>query len=264
MRTSDKEKSSMILAIDIGNTNVEIGCIDEKGISFNENVCTDLRKTELEYAITIKSICDIYGILPENIEGTIISSVVPPLTNIMAEAVHKITGKNPMIVGPGIKTGLNILLDNPRDMGADLVADAVAGINEYGFPLIIIDLGTAIAMGVIDKKGNYAGGSVMAGIGASLDSLVNGTAQLPNIGLEAPERTIGKNTVDCMKSGIMYGHAAMIDGMLVRIEKELGYPAKVVATGGMAKTIIPICSHDIIIDEELLIKGLYKIYNKNI
>lgn len=188
---------------------------------------------------------------------------MPSLTKVLAEAVTKIIGKTPYIVGPGLKTGLNIHMDNPRQVGSDLIVDAVAGIAEYGAPLIVIDMGTATTMSVVDKNKNYIGGVIMPGLRLSVEALASGAAQLFNVGLEAPKQVIGKNTSDCMKSGIVMGNAACIDGMIDRFEEELGYPVKVVATGGMSKVVIPLCKHDIVVDDSLLLKGLNVIYQKN-
>lgn len=253
----------MILAIDMGNTNIVVGCIKNGQIMFVERLCTDLSETELEYAIGIKTVLELYNIRVEEIEGAIISSVVPPLTDIIRSAIRKIVGKEAMVVGPGVKTGLNILMDNPKTMGADLIVDSVAGIHEYGAPLIIIDMGTATTVSVIDSDKNYIGGMIIPGLKVSLESLVNRTSQLPRIGLEAPAKSIGKNTIDCMKSGILFGNASMLDGLVDRIREEIGCNATVVATGGLAKTVIPLCKHDIIVDDGLLLKGLYLIYKKN-
>lgn len=253
----------MILAIDMGNTNIVVGCIKNGQILFVERLCTNLSETELEYAIGIKTVLELYNIKVDEIDGAIISSVVPPLTDIIRAAIRKIIGKESMVVGPGLKTGLNILMDNPKTMGADLIVDSVAGIHEYGAPLIIIDMGTATTVSVIDDDKNYIGGMIIPGLKVSLESLVNRTSQLPRIGLDAPAKTIGKNTIDCMKSGILFGNASMLDGLVDRIREELGCNATVVATGGLAKTVIPLCKHDIIVDDELLLKGLYLIYKKN-
>lgn len=253
----------MILAIDMGNTNIVVGCIKNGQIMFVERLCTDLSETELEYAIGIKTVLELYNIRVEEIEGAIISSVVPPLTDIIRTAIRKIVGKEAMVVGPGVKTGLNILMDNPKAMGADLIVDSVAGIHEYGAPLIIIDMGTATTVSVIDSDKNYIGGMIIPGLKVSLESLVNRTSQLPRIGLEAPAKTIGKNTIDCMKSGILFGNASMLDGLVDRIREEIGCNAAVVATGGLAKTVVPLCKHDITVDDGLLLKGLYLIYKKN-
>jgi type III pantothenate kinase len=254
----------MILAIDMGNTNIVFGCVDDDQIYFEERLSTDLSKTELEYAVGFKTVLEINNIDSKNIKGAIISSVVPPLTNVIKNAVEKIINITPLTVGPGLKTGLNILMDNPKQLGSDLVVDAVAAIKEYGEPLIVVDIGTATTISVIDQKKNYIGGVIMPGLKVSLDSLVSRTSQLPRISLEAPKHTIGKNTVDCMKSGIIYGYASCIDGMICRMEEELGYSATIVATGGLAKVIIPQCKKDIILDNELLLKGLKIIYDKNV
>lgn len=253
----------MILAIDMGNTNIVIGCIDDEKIYFEERLSTEKTKTALEYAMGFKTVLELYDISVEEIEGAIISSVVPSLTKVLADAVIKIIGKAPFIVGPGLKTGLNIHMDNPRQVGSDLIVDAVAGIAEYGAPLIVIDMGTATTMSVVDKHKNYIGGVIMPGLRLSVEALASGAAQLFNVGLEAPKQVIGKNTSDCMKSGIVMGNAACIDGMIDRFEEELGYPVKVVATGGMAKVVIPLCKHDIVVDDSLLLKGLNVIYQKN-
>lgn len=253
----------MILAIDIGNTNIVLGCIDGDKCLFVERLSTVRTKTELEYAIDIKNVLDIYHIHRSDIEGGIVSSVVPQITNIVKLAVEKILKKEVLVVGAGIKTGLNIRMDNPAQLGSDLVVNAVAGIAEYPVPLLILDLGTANTVSVIDKNKNYIGGMIYPGIGVSLDSLTAHASQLGGIGIEAPEHIIGKNTVECMKSGIIYSSAAAIDGIIDRLQEELEGEATVVATGGLAKKIVPYCKREIILDDDLLLKGLAVIYRKN-
>lgn len=253
----------MILAIDIGNTNIVIGCIRDEDILFVERLSTDSTKTVLEYAISFKNVLEMYRLDPADIHGSIISSVVPPVTNIVRDAAKKITGQDVIIIGPGVKTGINILMDNPAQLGSDLVANAVAGIAEYKAPLVIIDIGTATTISVVDKKQNYIGGMILPGIRVSSDSLTSRTSQLPRISVEAPKKLIGTNTIDCMKSGLIYGNASCIDGMIRRIEEELGEKATVIATGGLAGCIIPHCLEDIVIDDALLLKGLKLIYQKN-
>ena len=256
----------MILAIDMGNTNIVIGCVDEEKVLFEERLATDLSKTELEYVVIFKTVLELYGIEKEKVTGAIISSVVPQLVNIIKSAVYKLIKVEPMVVGPGVKTGLNILMDEPRRVGSDLIVDAVAAINNYGTPLIVIDMGTATTMSVIDRKGNYIGGVIMPGIKVSVDSLVSRTAQLQRISLDAPDKVIGKNTINCMKSGVIYGNASCIDGMIDRLAEEMGEglsDIKVVATGGLARVILLQCRHNIIQDDELLLKGLKIIYDKN-
>ena len=228
-----------------------------------ERVSTDLSKTELEYVVEFKTLFDLYNISMEEITGSIISSVVPPLNNILKSALGKMFHKEPLLVGPGVKTGLNILMDNPGQLGSDLVVNAVAGLQYYGAPIIMIDMGTATTISVVDDKKNYIGGMILPGVKVSLDSLVNRTSQLPRISLEAPKKVIGKNTIDCMKSGIVMGQAACLDGMIERILDELGYEAPVVATGGLSGSIVPHCKQSIIYDNELTLKGLGIIYKKN-
>ncbi len=256
----------MILAIDIGNTNIVFGGIDEKKTYFTERVSTDTDKTDLEYAIFFKNILEFRGVKTEEIEGCIISSVVPPVSQTVCAAAERVLGKKPMVVGPGVKTGLNILIDNPATLGADMVVAAVAAIRLYQKeprPMIIFDMGTATTISVIDKKGSFLGGMITPGLKVALESLASGTAQLPMISLTAPKKVIGTNTIDCMRSGIVYGNAAMAEGIIARIEEELGESALVVATGGLTRFILPYCSRQIIYDDDLLLKGLFFIYQKN-
>ena len=255
----------MLLAIDIGNTNIVLGCIEDSddSILFTERLSTDHSKTALEYAISFRNVLHLYHLSVKDVTGVIIASVVPPITSLIDEALQKLTGKKAMIVGPGIKTGLNIKMDNPAQVGADLIVGAVAGIAEYPVPQILVDMGTATTITVIDRDKNYIGGMIMPGLKVSLDSLTSRTSKLPRIGLDPPKRLIGKNTIDCMKSGILYGTASSIDGMIDRIEEEIGEEATIIATGGLAGTITPLCRHTIIHDDSLLLKGLLLIYRKN-
>ncbi len=254
----------MILAVDIGNTNIVLGCLErEDDVTFVERLSTDRGRTVLEYAISIKNVLELYNIDPRQLEGAIISSVVPPLTRIVREAVRKITGYQALVVGPGLRTGLHILMDNPAQVGSDLVVDAVAAIHEHPVPLVVIDMGTATTLSVVDKDKNYIGGMIVPGMRGSLDSLVSRAAQLSNIDLEAPRRLIGKNTAECMKSGLVYGNAALLDGLIDRIEAELGQPVTVVATGGLAPLVLPYCKKKILVDDALLLKGMLILYRKN-
>ena len=253
----------MILAIDVGNTNIVVGCIDDRKTYFIERLSTNRTKTELEYAVDLKNVLDIYHIKKTEIEGCIISSVVPQITNIVKLAAEKILKKNAIVLGPGVKTGLNIMMDNPGQLGADQVADAVAGISGYPVPLILIDMGTATTASVVNSKKQYVGGIILPGVGVSLDALTARASQLSGISIDAPRHVIGKNTIECMKSGVLYSNAAALDGIIDRIEEELGEKATVVATGGLAKKIVPHCKREIILDEELLLRGLLIIYEKN-
>ncbi len=254
----------MILAIDIGNTNIVLGCLNsEEDVTFVERLSTDRGRTALEYAISIKNVLEMYGVEPKHLEGAIISSVVPPITSVVRAAVQKITGRKAMVVGPGLRTGLHILMDNPAQVGSDLVVDAVAAIHQHPAPLVVIDMGTATTLSVVDRNKNYIGGMIVPGMRGSLDSLVSRAAQLSNIELEAPRRLIGKNSAECMKSGMIYGNAALLDGLIERVEAELGEPVTVVATGGLARLVVPYCKKEILMDDALLLKGMLIIYRKN-
>jgi type III pantothenate kinase len=253
----------MILAVDIGNSNIVLGCFDENEILFEDRLSTDREATVLEYAVIIKTSLEMHKLEYEQITGAIISSVVPSVTENVQQAVFRLTGQQAMVVGPGVKTGLNILLDDPKQLGSDRVADAVGAIGEYPCPLIIVDMGTATTISVIDRNKNFLGGMIIPGLQVSLDSLANRTSQLPHVSLDEPKKVIGTNTVDCMKSGIIYSTAGSIDGAIDRIEQELGESCTVVSTGGHARKIIPHCHHEILIDPYLLLKGLMAIYEKN-
>ena len=253
----------MLLAIDIGNTNIVIGGIKDNQIVFEARIATDRSKTSDQYAVDIKDILSLFDVKAEDIQDCIISSVVPPVFNSVRTGILKVTGKSPMVVGPGLKTGLKIHMDNPAQVGSDRIVIAVAALAEYKPPLILMDLGTATTLEVVGEDNSYLGGCIIPGVRISLDALTSRTAQLPGIRLEQPKRIIGKNTVDCMRSGIMYGTAAMMDGMLDRIEEELGTSATVVATGGIAQFSIPLCHREIKLEKDLMLKGLNLIYQKN-
>ena len=253
----------MVLAIDIGNTHTVVGCFDEDRILFIERVSTNLTATDLEYAAVIRMALHIHGVTSDSVEGAIISSVVPTVTNTVRRAIEKYAQVKVTVVGPGVKTGLNIHIDNPAQLGSDLAVDAVAGINNYPVPQIIIDMGTATTFSVIDKNKNYIGTLITTGMAISAEALTSRTSQLPRIAFERPSTVVGKNTVDSMRNGLMYSNAAAIDGIVERIEEELGESCTVIATGGMSAAVIPLCKRRIITDEELLLKGLMIIYKKN-
>lgn len=254
----------MILAIDIENNTITIGCLEEENIYFIERLSSDLKKTGMEYALELKSLFDLYHMDFKDVNGIIMSSVVPPLCDILQEAVKKLTVVKPIIVGPGVKTGLNICMDNPAQVGSDLVVNAVSANHFYKAPLIIIDMRTATTIAVIDEKKNYIGGMILPGVKESLETLAKQTSQLPRIGLGAPKRFIGKNTIESMKSGIVYGTASMLDGMIQRIKAELTEEPTIIATGELANLIIEYCDTQIVLDELLGMKGLQLIYHKNI
>ena len=253
----------MLLAIDIGNTNIVIGCIRDDEIQFHARIATDRTRTSDQYGVEIKNMLEAFGVQLGEITDCIISSVVPPVFNSVKTGVIKVIGKQPMVVGPGLKTGLNIHVDNPAQVGSDRIVIAVAALAEYKAPLILMDLGTATTIEVVEPENVYMGGVIFPGVKTSLDALISKAAQLPGISLDKPKQVIGKNTVDCMRSGMMYGTAAMIDGIVDRMEEELGHSATLIATGGLAQFITPLCRHDIIIEKDLLLKGLNLIYKKN-
>lgn len=253
----------MILVIDIGNTNIVAGCVKGKEILFRERLSTAHRATKLEYSVLFKTAFDMYGIDYKSMEGAIISSVVPSVTNIVREAIENLCGIDAMVVGPGLKTGISIVIDNPAQLGSDLVVDAVAGVEGYPLPQIIVDMGTATTISVIDGKKQFLGGAILPGVAVSHDALIGRTSQLPKVAFEKPKKMIGSNTVDSIKSGILYGNAGAIEGIVNRYEEELGEKCTVIATGGLAKVIVPLCKREIIVDEDLLLKGLMLIYEKN-
>ena len=254
----------MILAINIENTNTTIGCVRDSKFVFVESLSTSMTRTELEYAIDLKNIFELHQLDVSAVDGAIISSVVPPVTNVVKESINRIFKKEAMVIGPGVKTGLNIMMDNPAQVGSDLVANAVAGIAKYEAPMLIVSMGTATTISVINEKRQYIGGMIIPGIKVSAASLANEAAQLPQISLKKPKKAIGTNTIECMKSGLIYGTASMIDGSIARIEKELGNKAAtVVATGENIKHILPYCERKMCLDETLLLEGLKLIYEKN-
>ena len=253
----------MLLAIDIGNTNLVIGCVHDDKILFKARIATDRTRTSDQYGVEIKSMLEAYGVKRSDIEDCIISSVVPPVFNSVRTGVIKIIGKQPMVVGPGLKTGLNIHVDVPSQVGSDRIVIAVAALAEYKAPLLLMDLGTATTIEAVEPDNVYMGGVIIPGVRVSLDALTSRAAQLPGISLDRPKQVIGKNTVDCMRSGMMFGTAAMIDGLVERMEEELGHRCTLIATGGLAQFIAPLCKREIILDKDLLLKGLNIIYKKN-
>ena len=254
----------MILTVDIGNSNIVVGGVKDEEILFEARLRTEATKTSDEYCLDVKSLMEVYGVAPKEVEGAIIASVVPQVLNSLQTAIKKLTGKTALVVGPGLKTGLNILLENPGQTGADLVVGSVAALREYNPPLTVIDMGTATTVSVLDKNGAYIGGAIIPGVKISMDALTDRTALLPGLQLDQPKRAIGRNTVDAMRSGIMMGTACMLDGIIDRMEEELGYKTTVIATGGIAKFIIPLCRREMVYDKDLLTKGLVALYKENV
>lgn len=255
----------MIFTVDVGNTNIVLGAYENDKLKFTSRVATEASKMEDQYAIEFSDIIRLYGFKASHFDGAIISSVVPPLVPTLKRAIAKLFKCKALVVGPGLKTGLNIKIDNPSTLGADMVCGAVGAMARYTLPMIIFDLGTATTITAIDKDGQFLGGSIFPGVRTSLNALSSSTAQLPHISTELEGDTvIGTNTIDCMKSGIVLGNAAMMEGMIDRYREVLGDDAVVVATGGIAPSIVAHCRRDVIIDSNLLLDGLYAIYKKNI
>ena len=253
----------MILAIDIGNSNIVIGGLEGDEICFEARLRTEATKTSDQYCVDLKILMDVYGVKTEQLEGAIIASVVPQVLNSFQTAVKKLTGKGALVVGPGLKTGLNILLENPSQTGAELVVGCVAALREHKPPMIVVDMGTATTMVALDRNGALIGGCICPGVKISMDALTERAALLPGLQLDQPKKAIGRNTIDCMRSGIMMGAACMLDGMVQRMEEELGAKATVVVTGGIAKFIVPMCRTPMIYDKDLLLKGLAALYRDN-
>ena len=254
----------MILALNIGNTNITIGAIRGQTIVFQARLRTDVTKTSDEYAIDLKMLLSIRDISTAQIEGAIVSSVVPQVLNAMKTALRKLFSKNILVVGPGIRTGLNIRIDNPAQTGADLVVGCVAALKLEKPPIIVVNMGTATTLMAIDGSGAMIGGSICPGIRISMEALTERAALLPGLQLDQPKRAIGHNTIECMRSGIMMGAAAMIDGMVQRMEEELGSSATVIATGRIGQYVVPLCRTPIRYERDLVLQGLVAIYRENV
>ena len=252
------------LAIDVGNTQIVFGVLDEKEIYMSCRLETDRHKTADEYAVIFRSLLAIHKVDADGIEGSILSCVAPSLRAVIQEAVISLTGKRCMVVGPGLKNGLQIRIDNPAQLGSDQVAYAVAAVAEYPLPALVIDMGTATTISVIGKSGAYQGGMIIPGLSISLDNMIARTSLLPHISLaDGPKGLIGTNTNDCIVNGAIYGCAAMLDGLTERIAEELGEEPTVIATGDPAARIVPFCRKNMIMDSDLLLKGLRLIYMRN-
>lgn len=254
----------MILAVDVGNTNVVLACLENGKAVSTSRYATNRDELASDYALKIRQSLELDGIDTEKLEGAIISSVVPPVTEAIKEAIKRLFDIDSLVVGSGIKTGINIKIDDPGTAGCDLITGSVGALAKYKPPIIIIDLGTATTMFALDKNGAFIGGSIIPGVKLSYSALSSGASLLPVISVnEAPKKVISTNTVDCMKSGAIFGTAAMIDGMIERMEVELGGDVTSVATGGLAGHIIPYCKKKIEFEPELILDGLQIIYDKN-
>ncbi len=253
----------MILTIDVGNTNVVLGCVEDGVVVSRSRLATNTSDLPNDYAMKMRQSFAFDSIDYHEFEGAILSSVVPQVNRAIRSAVRKLTGLECIIVGAGIKTGVNVKIDDPGTLAGDLITGTVGALSMYKPPIIIVDMGTATTIVAVDKDGAYIGGAIVPGVNLSFEALSQGTSLLPNISIEAPRKCIATNTVDSMKSGAVFGTAAMIDGMIERMEAELGQPATVIATGGLSGGIIPYCKHEIKHEPDLLLKGLAILYQKN-
>ena len=253
----------MILSIDIGNSNINIGAYCDGGLLFLTHIVSEAGKTEVEYAVLLHHILHLHRLSEQNLKGAVISSVVPQLSPVLKAAVQLTSPVPVMQIGPGVKTGLNIRIDNPAQLGADFVAAAVGAFEKYPLPVIIVDFGSATKISIVDRSRSFIGGSIMPGVRVSLDALSNRAAQLPHISLEPPAPVIGTNTIDCMKSGVLLGNASMIDGMIERYEEKAGPAASIVATGESVDAVAPFCRHKLLVDKTLRLDGLYAVWKKN-
>lgn len=255
---------NMILAIDVSNNHVEAAVMESGAVVHTSRLSSVKSRTADEYAVLIDLMARRHDVDIRDVDGCIISSVVPELTAVMKAAAEKLTGKRAFVVGRGLKTGLNIRIDEPGELAGDFVAAAVSALERYPLPCVTVNMDTAVAIGVLDKSGSYIGGVIAAGVMASQIALSRGASLLHSVAPKAPGRVIAKNTVDSMKGGVIYGTAAMLDGLLTGIDEELGETAHVVATGEWAETVVPHCRRKgIVVDRDLAMRGLWSIYQKN-
>ena len=253
----------MLLTADVGNTNIKLGIFDGDTLRYKLRFATNDKMTSDEFAVELYTFFQIYGIEYEKIDGSIISSVVPKITAPLSEAISIVTGARSLIIGPGLKSGMDLKIDRPETLGGDIVCGCVGAFGKYGGPLIVIFMGTATVIAYVDERCAYRGGIIAPGVGISLDALTNRGALLPAVDLQAPQKAICTNTVDCIRSGVVNGTACMLDGLIDKFAAETGRECKIVATGGLAPQMIKNCTHQISFEENLILDGLLSIYRRN-
>ena len=253
----------MLLTADVGNTNIKLVIYNGDELRFKLRFSTDTSKTSDELAVELYTFFQIYHIDTARISASIISSVVPKITQPLTEAIRVVTGAKSLVVGPGLKTGMELRIDRPETLGGDIVCGCVGALEKYGGPVIMIFMGTATVIAFADENRVYRGGAIAPGVGISLDALTARGALLPAVDLKAPKSVIRTNTVDCIRSGVMFGTACMLDGMIDRFMAEAGADAKIIATGGLAPQMIANCTHDITFDGNIILDGLNAIYKRN-
>ena len=253
----------MLLTADVGNTNIKLGIFDGDVLRYKLRFATNDKMTSDEFAVELYTFFQIYRIDYKKIDGAIISSVVPKVTDPLREAIEIVTKARSLVIGPGLKSGMDLKIDRPETLGGDIVCGCVGAFKKYGGPLIMIFMGTATVIAYVDESFAYHGGVIAPGVGISLDALTQNGALLPSVDLLAPKNVICTNTVDCIRSAVTYGNACMLDGLIDKFCEEKGKECKIIATGGLAEKIICSCRHEITYDENIILDGLYNIYQKN-